>query len=80
MKVKQQPYICAAHKQEGMVDVKNMNCCEEGCKTQPAYNNEGETIVLYNNCKSDWCLTVVQENYDGYCLYCYINLFPEIYY
>jgi hypothetical protein len=33
--------------------------------------------VKHKNCKSDWCLTLVQEKYDGYCLYCYINLFPD---
>jgi hypothetical protein len=28
-------------------------------------------------CKSEWCTTRVQKKYDGYCLFCYINLFPD---
>jgi hypothetical protein len=38
---------CAAHKKEGMVDVKHKNCCEEGCNKRLSYNNEGETTALY---------------------------------
>jgi hypothetical protein len=33
--------------------------------------------VKDKTCKSDWCTTIVQEKYDGYCLFCYINLFPD---
>jgi hypothetical protein len=33
--------------------------------------------VKHKTCKSEWCLTRFQEKYDGYCLYCYINLFPD---
>ena len=74
-----------------MVDVKSKNCKEEGCKTQPCYNKEGETKGLYcsnhklegmvdvksKTCKSDWCSTLVKKKYDGYCLFCYMNLFPN---
>ena len=28
-------------------------------------------------CKSSWCSTQVRKKYDGYCLYCYMNLFPD---
>ena len=82
---------CFAHKKEGMVDVKNKTCCEEGCKTRPIYNTEGETKALYcsahkkegmvdvknKTCKSEWCSTFVKEKYDGYCLFCFMNLFPD---
>jgi len=82
---------CAAHKLEGMVDIKNKTCIHPGCKVQPIYNNEGETRALYcaahkiegmvniksKTCKSDWCFTLVREKYDGYCLFCYMNLFPD---
>jgi hypothetical protein len=74
-----------------MVDVKNKTCIHEGCKIQPFFNIEGETKGIYcsqhklegmvdvlnKTCKSKWCLTRVQEKYDGYCLFCYINLFPD---
>ena len=80
---------CNAHKKDEMVDVKNKTCLE--CKKQPAFNKEGETKALYcsahkkegmvdvknKTCKSDWCSTRVKEKYDGYCVFCYINLFPD---
>jgi len=82
---------CSAHKLDGMVDVKNPTCRHEGCKKQPAFNTEGETKALYCSahkldgmvnvksptCKSSWCSTQVQEKYDGYCLHCYMHLFPD---
>jgi hypothetical protein len=66
-------------------------CIHEGCKTRPNYNVEGDTKAIYcsvhklegmvdvkhKNCKSDWCSTRVKEKYDGYCLFCFINLFPD---
>jgi hypothetical protein len=80
---------CITHKKEGMVDIKHRKCLE--CKTRPNYNKEGESNALYcmthkkegmidvknKTCKSEWCSTHVQEKYDGYCLYCYMNLFPD---
>jgi hypothetical protein len=74
-----------------MINVKDKTCIYEDCKTRPNYNKEGETNALYctkhklegminvksKSCKSDWCLTLVKEKYDGYCLFCYINLFPN---
>ena len=81
----------ATHKLEVMVNVKSKTCIYEGCKVQPHYNKEGKTQALYcathklegmvdvknKTCKSDWCLTQVKEKYDGYCLFCYMNLFPD---
>jgi hypothetical protein len=82
---------CAEHKLEGMVNVKDKKCIHPNCKTIPNYNNEGETKSLYcaehklegmvnvisKTCKSDWCFTQVREKYDGYCLFCYMHLFPD---
>jgi hypothetical protein len=82
---------CATHKKEGMVDVINKTCLFEGCTKQPVFNVEGETKGLYcathkkegmvnvrdKTCKSEWCLTRVTEKYDDYCLFCYMNLFPD---
>ena len=82
---------CSTHKLEGMVDVKNKTCIYEGCKIIPNYNKENSTKALYcsthklegmvdiknKRCKSYLCSTQVSEKYDGYCLYCYINLFPD---
>ena len=81
---------CSQHKLEGMVDVKNKTCITEGCKKHPHYNMEGKKAlycsqhklegmvdVKNKTCKSEWCSTRVQTKYDGYCLFCYINLFPD---
>ena len=82
---------CSAHKLEGMVNVNAKTCLHEYCKTLPTYNKEGETKVLYcsahklegmvdvknKTCKSEWCRTRVKGKYDGYCLHCYMHLFPE---
>jgi len=82
---------CATHKLEGMVDVKSKTCIHTGCKVRANYNMKEETTALYcathklegmvdvksKTCKSDWCFTRVQEKYDGYCLFCYMNLFPD---
>ena len=28
-------------------------------------------------CKSEWCETIVTSKYNGYCIFCFINLFPD---
>ena len=34
--------------------------------------------VKNKSCKSEWCTTrVSREKYDGYCLHCFMNLFPD---
>ena len=82
---------CSAHKLKGMVNVKSKTCIREGCKVQPSYNGEGETKTLYCSrhklkgmvnvigkiCKTYLCSTRVQEKYDGYCIFCYMNMFPD---
>jgi len=82
---------CSNHKIEGMINVISQTCIHYGCKTRPIYNVEGQIKSLYclkhkiegmvdvinKTCKSKWCLTRVQEKYDGYCLFCYINMFPD---
>jgi hypothetical protein len=61
------------------------------CGVRPNFNYEGEKKAVYcathkkegivnvinKTCKSEWCFTLVQEKYDGYCLYCYMHLFPD---
>jgi hypothetical protein len=82
---------CATHKKDEMVNVKDKSCIYPNCKTRPNYNIEKETKALYcathklegminvknKTCKNEWCYTRVKEKYDGYCLYCYINMFPD---
>jgi hypothetical protein len=82
---------CSAHKKEDMINIVSKTCIHPDCKTRPIYNFEGETKALYcsahkkedminivsKTCKTYLCYTRVQEKYDGYCLYCFINLFPD---
>ena len=82
---------CSVHKKEGMIDVKSKTCIRDGCKKRPSFNKEGVTTALYcsahkkewmvdvisKTCKSEWCSTSVKKKYDGYCLFCYMNLFPD---
>jgi hypothetical protein len=70
----------------------NENICKEtDCIKKPRFNIKGLRNGLYcsehkkhgmvnvkeQSCKSDWCSTQVGEKYDGYCLFCYRNLFPD---
>ena len=84
---------CSAHKKDGMINVKSKTCIHPDCKKHPHYNNDGETKAIYcsehkkegmidvinKTCKSEWCLTLVRNSkYDEYCLFCYMNLFPDM--
>ena len=83
---------CVEHKKNGMIDVKHKTCIYEGCDTRPSYNLAGEKRGIYcdkhrlvdmidvvsKSCKSEWCQTIPHFNkYDGYCLRCFIYLFPD---
>jgi hypothetical protein len=88
---KKQGLYCFEHKKEGMIDVKHNTCVEPDCKTRPHFNFEGKKEGIYcskhkkegmidvkhQTCKTPLCSTRVQEKYDGYCLYCFINTFPD---
>ena len=82
---------CSGCKLENMIDIKSPKCivCKE---KQPVFNYEGEKKATHCSgcklenmidiknlkCKSTWCDTRPYKNkYKGYCLYCYINLFPN---
>ena len=81
---------CSVHKLEGMMDVKHKRCNHDGCNKRPTYNKpglkkamycsvhklEGMIDVKHKRCKSSWCSIQVKNRYKGYCLFCYIHLFP----
>ncbi len=83
--------FCNEHKLDGMIDIISKNCEFDGCKTRPSYNFEGENKVKFcnehkldgminvkhKNCKTYLCSTLVGKKYEGYCLRCYINTFPD---
>ena len=82
---------CTKHKKREMIDVIHKRCVEPDCKKQPLFNMKGEPKGLYcaqhkkpkmidvknRTCKSSWCFTHVQNKYDGFCLRCFIYLFPD---
>jgi hypothetical protein len=83
--------FCSEHKLEGMVDIYNKTCEHKGCKILSSFNIYGEIKTKFCSihklegmvdiknkiCKNDWCSTQVRKKYDGYCLYCFINMFPD---
>jgi hypothetical protein len=82
---------CTKHKKDGMINVKDKTCIHPNCKTIPNYNKKGEPTALYcvkhkkndmidiknKTCKTYLCPTHVQTKYEGYCLFCYIHIFPD---
>lgn len=57
-----------------MINVRT-KMCKTCNKKQPIYNYPKEKKGLY--CNSEWCNTRVLNKYKGYCLFCFINLFPD---
>ena len=84
------PKFCGVHKKEGMDDVKNKRCEHEDCVKQPVYGiiegapkfcvehkKEGMDNFISKRCVSKHCETFATKKYDGYCAYCFTNLFPD---
>ena len=82
---------CTTHKLKGMINVRDKPCIYPGCKKQHNYNFVGEKAlycsthklegmvdVKSKTCKNNWCLSIIKsEKYVGYCLFCYMNMFPD---
>ena len=83
---------CFTHKKEEMVDITHKKCIHINCTIRAIFNMEGYKVGLYcfkhkldgminikdKNCKNSWCYTIIHNNkYDGYCLRCFIYLFPD---
>ena len=92
MKSKTNGLYCKTHKTLEMVNVVNKRICIiESCEKQSCFNNPGEKRGLYckihkssemvdvinKHCKTYLCYTQVKPKYNGYCFYCYINMFPN---
>ena len=75
-----------------MLDVKHDKCEIQSCKIRPLYNYSNEkrgrfclshkldnmVDILSKTCRSTWCNTNTNKSkYDGYCMFCYVNLFPD---
>jgi hypothetical protein len=88
-----EPLYCFTHKKKDMINIIDKKCVYDNCKTIPCFNYENTTKALYckkhkeegmidiknKTCNSEWCETHTNSNkqYEGYCAYCYTNLFPD---
>ncbi len=85
------PLYCVSHKKDKMININSMKCLKNECNVTPSYNYKGQTRWLYCashkkdgmiNVRSSICLTPlcniqVTNKYEGYCLNCFIHLFPD---
>ena len=86
------PILCCIHKHDDMINVKSKRCIHEGCTIIPNYNYANEKTALYcyshklpnmkdiknKTCRNEWCNTYTfVEKYDGYCVHCFIHMFPD---
>lgn len=86
------PAYCGDHKLDEMIDVKHDLCEIKDCHLRSTYNFPSEKKgrfcsshkligmedVMNLKCKSAWCNTIAKlSRNDGYCLFCYVNLFPD---
>ena len=84
------PLYCSNHKKEGMFDVTHKRCLENDCNKQPTYGTEwkkplycnkhkkeGMFNVVSKRCKFENCDTRSNTKYQGYCAFCFVNLFPD---
>jgi hypothetical protein len=84
-----QAIYCIAHKKKDMIDVKHEIC--KMCDSRAYYNHEGETkgVCCYDHktptminvkepiCLTPFCSTSVTKKHEGYCLRCFIHMFPD---
>lgn len=80
---------CGDHKLENMVDIKHTKCKE--CSNRASFNYYGEKVPIYCSihkedsmvnvchilCKTYLCGTIISEKYEGYCMICFMHLFPD---
>jgi hypothetical protein len=87
------PLYCLEHKTNDMINFLSKMCIYTDCNKMALCNKEGEKELLYCNehkkdgmvdiknqnkkCKTHLCNISVNKKYDGYCLYCFINTFPD---
>jgi hypothetical protein len=83
--------FCNEHKLEGMVNVKDKRCEHPDCSKIPNYNLPGETKARFcaehklegmenvksKRCKTPLCDIFITNKYRGYCLRCFMYMFPN---
>jgi hypothetical protein len=81
---------CNEHKTTGMENVVDKRCRHEYCGKRPKYGTEwgkalycnehktaGMDDVMNKRCKSHFCNTFVRGKFRGYCLRCFVYIFPD---
>jgi hypothetical protein len=83
---------CFDHKLENMINLESKKCIDNYCLLTPFYNFKNEKKALFCKehrkngminlffpvCKTELCITyAASKKYNGYCLYCYVNKFPD---
>ena len=83
--------FCGVHKLDGMIDVISNRCEHEGCQKRPYFNVQGQkkgrfcgvhkldgmVDVTHTSCKQGCNTRCNNDKYDGYCLRCFMYLFPD---
>lgn len=81
---------CKTHIEKNMIHI-GLKCEEEGCYTQPTYNYDGHkggkycvkhakqnmVDVVNPRCKTFMCGMTVSKKYQGYCLRCFMENYPD---
>jgi hypothetical protein len=85
------PLYCRKHKNENMVLVNGRLCKNTNCNKNASYNFKDKKTRMYcflhkldgmidiinKYCKSYNCCTRVTKKYKGYCMRCFIDIFPD---
>jgi Holliday junction resolvase len=84
------PISCLKHKNDTMRNVCVYLCESKNCVTTPSFGeiwmkplrcHEHKLIndknVTHKSCKTELCETIGNPKYKGYCLRCFINIFPN---
>ena len=65
--------LCVHNRQKGKCkDCGGYGICEHNKYKQQCKICDGSLL-----CKSEWCEKTANKKYEGYCLFCYVNLFPD---
>ena len=83
--------FCFKHKKDKMLDIKSKKCIHKDCNITPHFNYEDKKKPLFcsnhkqefmidiinKRCLTPMCYTQIGNKYKGYCLRCFIYLYPE---
>ena len=59
-------------------EIENLSDADDTKILEQALNSSEEMIdVKTKSCNNEWCFTRGNLKYEGYCLYCFINTFPD---